>query len=154
MSGAGVGYVGQRPVDAFRSAGGESRTRRKRSSKTRPFSLRFTDEERAYLNKRAGALSLAAYIRLKLFSECETPPTRRKPSRKRYSPSAELAVLGHMLGGLGRSELASSLSGIAEAARIGALPVTPELEQELHEACLAVQDMRRELISALGVKVQ
>lgn len=33
-----------------------------------PFSIRFTDEERAWLEKDAGTLSLAAYIRLKLFA--------------------------------------------------------------------------------------
>ncbi|MCG8695282.1 MAG: MobC family plasmid mobilization relaxosome protein [Minwuiales bacterium] len=119
-----------------------------------PFSIRFTDEERARLERDAGALSLAAYMRLKLFAGDEPPPTKRKPTRKQYVPSAELAVLGQMLGGLGQSRLASNLNQIAKAANIGALPVSPELEAELLEACAAIQDMRRSLIQALGVKAR
>ncbi len=127
---------------------------RKKSNVLPPFSIRFSEEERARLDQAAGALSLAAYIRLKLFSDDDAPPTKRKLTRKQYQPSAELAVLGHMLGSLGKSRLASNLNQIAKAANIGALPVTPELEQELHEACAAVLNMRQELISALGVKAQ
>ena len=119
-----------------------------------PFSIRFTDEERARLERDAGALSLAAYMRLKLFAGDEPPPTKRKPTRKQYVPSAELAVLGQMLGGLGQSRLASNLNQIAKAANIGALPVSPELEAELLEACAAIQDMRRSPIQALGVKAR
>ncbi len=127
---------------------------RKKSNNPPPFSIRFSEEERARLDRAAGALSLAAYIRLKLFSEDDAPPPRRRLTRKRYQPSAELAVLGHMLGSLGKSRMASNLNQIAKAANTGALPVTPELEKELLEACAAVLSMRQELISALGVKVQ
>jgi len=119
-----------------------------------PFSIRFTDEERAQLNRDAGALSLAAYMRLKLFADCENPPKLRKLTRKVTQPSAELAVLGHMLGALGKSRLASNLNQIAKAANMGALPVTPELEAELSEACAAILDMRQRLISAMGIKAQ
>lgn len=119
-----------------------------------PFSIRFSDNERARLNRDAGALSWAAYIRLRLFSGDDRPPPRKRRTRRKYSPSAELAVLGKLLGAIGKSELAPSMRGIASAAKVGALPVTPELEQELFEACAAIQHMRRELISALGVKPQ
>ncbi|GAB5467649.1 MAG: hypothetical protein Kilf2KO_06790 [Rhodospirillales bacterium] len=50
--------------------------------------------------------------------------------------------------------MASSLSNIAGAAKVGALPLSPELEQDLQEACAAIQHMRRALIAALGVKPQ
>lgn len=119
-----------------------------------PFSIRFTDEERERLNRDAGVLSLAAYIRLKLFSGEEAPPTNRKPTRRKYTPSAELAVIGNMLGGLGKSRLASNVNQLAKAANMGALPVTPELEKELFEACASIQEMREVLIKALGVKAQ
>jgi len=117
-----------------------------------PFSIRFTDEERAQLNRDAGTLSLAAYMRLKLFADCENTPKLRKLTRKIAQPSAELAVLGHMLGGLGKSRLASNLNQIAKAANMGALPVTPELEGELSEACADVRAMRQSLVAALGIK--
>ncbi|MEO1194337.1 MAG: hypothetical protein AAFY02_21500 [Pseudomonadota bacterium] len=128
--------------------------RKRKPKRPPPFSIRFTEEERARLKRDAGTLSLAAYIRLKLLCEDDRPPPRKKLSKKRHSPSAELAVLGQLLGTIGKSEIASSLSDIAGAAKVGALPVSPELEQELQEACTAIQHMRRELIAALGVKAQ
>ncbi|MEM6413317.1 MAG: hypothetical protein AAF720_01510 [Pseudomonadota bacterium] len=119
-----------------------------------PFSIRFTDQEKAYLESAAGTLSLASYIRLKLFDVPDLPFPHRKPSKKRRTPSAELSVIGQMLGGLGQSRLAANLNQIAKAANMGALPVTPELEQELLEACAAIKGMRSELVAALGIKNQ
>lgn len=135
------------------SADSKRRARRKRNHPP-PFSIRFTDEERAYLTQQAGALSLAAYIRLKLFSDADRLPSSPRMTKKSRSPSAELTVLGHMLGGLGQSRLASNLNQIAKAANIGALPVTPELEAELNDACSAVKEMRRDLIEALGIEAK
>ncbi|MEO1151100.1 MAG: hypothetical protein AAFW83_08950 [Pseudomonadota bacterium] len=116
-----------------------------------PTSVRFTAEEKAWLLERAGALSLAAFIRLKVLQDAPKTFRNQEPTRR---PSSELAVLGQMLGGLGRSGLASSMGDLAKAVKSGALPVSPELEQELQSAAMAIQDMRRALISALGVKVQ
>lgn len=152
MSGSEIAYSGEKPSQSFSKAAARPRKRRKKLPP--PFSIRFTDEERVRLNREAGVLSLAAYIRLTLFADCEEVPARRKLTRKPQSPSAELAVLGHMLGGLGKSRLSSNLNQIAKAANIGALPVTPELEAELFEACAAIQDMRQRLISAVGIKAQ
>lgn len=135
---------------AFSAACEPPKHKKKRSP---PFSIRWTDEERARLDQARGVLSLAAYIRLKVFAEGQSvPKERKKLTRKHYSPSAELAVISQMLGNLGGSRLASNMNQIAKAANIGALPVSPELERELLEACTAIQDMRRELITALGVK--
>lgn len=128
------------------------RTDRKKRKTSPPFSIRFSDEELARLNRDAGTLSLAAYIRLKLLCDAEGPAPKRNLTRKQHKPSAELAVLGHMLGGLGKSRLASNINQIAKAANVGELPVTPELEHELHKACEVIQTMRQDLISALGVK--
>jgi hypothetical protein len=44
----------------------------------------------------------------------------------------------------------SLLNQIAKAAHMGALPVTPELEEDLQEACQAVRSMRSDLMRALG----
>ena len=119
-----------------------------------PFSIRFTDEERARLNQAAGALSLAAYIRLKLFAGEETPPSRPRMTKKPPAPSLELAVLGQMLAGLGQSRLASNVNQLAKAANTGSLPVDPEVEAELRDACEDIRQMRLALISALGVKAR
>ncbi|MEL6365991.1 MAG: hypothetical protein AAFR11_14240 [Pseudomonadota bacterium] len=125
---------------------------RKRRKHPPPFSIRFTDEERARLEQAAGSLALAAFIRLKLFEDMEdAPPKRRRIAKRQHSPTAELAMLSQMLGALGQSRLASNMNQIAKVANVGALPVSPELEADLAEACTAIQEMRRELIAALGV---
>ena len=137
---------------AFSSAAAIQKTKAKRPP---PFSIRFTDEERARLDHERGVLSLAAYIRLKLFTDpANQSAERKRVARKQSSPSAELMALSHMLGGLGQSRIASNINQIAKAANMGALPVTPELEAELLEACAAIQDMRGRLIEGLGVKAR
>lgn len=137
---------------AFSSA---ARLNKAKAKRPPPFSIRFTDDERARLDHERGVLSLAAYIRLKLFTAPDKQRAERKRlTRKHSSPSAELTALSHMLGGLGQSRLASNMNQIAKAANMGALPVTPELEAELLEACAAIQEMRGRLIEGLGVKAQ
>jgi len=117
-----------------------------------PITFRASEDERAAILRAAGAMSLSAFIRLKVLADLDIDAPRRKVSRKRHTPSAELAVLGQMLGGLGQSRLSQNMNQIAKAANMGALPVSPALEAELFEACAAIQDMRTKLIEALGVK--
>ncbi|WP_299680580.1 hypothetical protein [uncultured Roseobacter sp.] len=110
-----------------------------------PFSVRFTFEERALLEKAAAGMPLGAYIRQKLFDGELTP--RRVRGHKPVKDHAELA---RVLGALGQSRLSSNLNQIAKAAHLGALPVNPELEKELIEACNAIRSMRSDLMHALG----
>lgn len=118
-----------------------------------PFSIRFTMEERARLKREAGDLALSAYIRMKLFGDDASP---RKPhtARKRREPTVDRAALSQALGTLGQTRIAPNLNQIARAANVGALPVTPALEQELQEACAAIRGMRSALMSAIGLKAQ
>jgi hypothetical protein len=53
---------------------------------------------------------------------------------------------------LGASEIANSLRELARASRAGALPVLPETEGAIADACRAVVEMRDVLIAALGLK--
>lgn len=110
-----------------------------------PFSIRFTFEERAKLEEAAAGMPLGAFIRQKLFDGELTP--RRVRGHKPIKDHAELA---RVLGALGQSRLSSNLNQIAKAANLGALPVTPELEAELNEACQSIRSMRSELMRALG----
>jgi len=117
-----------------------------------PFSIRFTEEERAQLERDAGALSLAAYMRLKLFNDGEPDNSKRNKTRKQRTPSIEIAMISQLLGALGQSRLSSNLNQIAKAANMGALPVSSELESELHQACADIAAMRQSLIATLGIK--
>ena len=139
-------------VETFNKAAQDRPKRRKKPLP--PFSIRFTDEERARLGRAAGTLSLAAYIRLKLFEGEDLSSSPKRMTKKPRQPSAELAVLGHMLGGLGQSRLANNLNQIAKAANTGTLPIGPDLEEELWKTCAEIQQMRVALIEALGVKSQ
>jgi hypothetical protein len=55
-----------------------------------------------------------------------------------------------VLGVLGRSRLASNLNQLAKAVNTGSLPVTPETEADLKEACRQVSALREDLLRALG----
>ena len=113
--------------------------------KPTPFSLRLSFEERARLEQDAAGMSLGAYIREMLFGEDVAP----RKTRGKF-PVKDHEALGRVLGALGSSRLSSNLNQLAKAANTGSLPVTPETEAELREACAAVLVMREELLMALG----
>lgn len=119
----------------------------KNSALPSPFSLRLTFEERAALEKQAGNKPLGAYVRAKLFEGNETPRRVRTRSRK---PLEDERALGRLLGELGKARLANNLNQLAKAVNTGSLPVTPDTEKSLNDACIAVQDMRGLLMQALG----
>lgn len=110
-----------------------------------PFSLRLTFEERAALEQAAGDMPLGAYIRSQVFRDGKT----RK--RRRYKrPVKDHQALGQLLGALGEARLANNLNQLAKATNTGSLPVTPETEKALREACAEIHAMRTLLMRALG----
>ena len=110
-----------------------------------PFSLRLTFEERARLEREAAGMALGAYIRDRLLGEDASP----RRTRGKF-PVKDHQALGQVLGSLGASRLSSNLNQLAHAANSGSLPVTPDTETQLIEACAAVQEMRDALLRALG----
>lgn len=110
-----------------------------------PFSIRFTFEERARLDADRGSRALSTHIREKLFGDDIAP--RRRPGN---SPLGDAEALGRVLGALGASRLSSNLNQLAKAVNTGSLPVSPEVEAELMEACQEVQELRADLLRALG----
>ena len=134
-------------------AGGLIRPSRRRVKKhPAPYSIRFDDEERAQLNRDADGKSWAAYIRSVLFPDKHQPKTRQ--TRKRRQPEVDETLVAQILGVLGQSRLSSNLNQIAKGANLGTLPVTPELEDELQQACADIKAMRGVLVEALGIKDQ
>ena len=110
-----------------------------------PFSLRLTYEERARLDAERGSKTLAAYIRERLFGVDAAPRKKRG-----NSPVQDKEALGRIAGALGQSRLSQNMNQLAKAVNSGSLPVTPETEAELKEACREVSEMRAELLAALG----
>ena len=110
-----------------------------------PFSIRFAFQERARLDEERGRKTLAVHIRKRLFGKDVRP--RRKLGN---SPIKDMEALGRVLGALGGSRLSSNLNQLAKAVHMGLLPVTPETEAELVEACREIQEIRSDLLRALG----
>ena len=121
--------------------------RKKSSKREAPFSLRLTFEERARLEAAAGGEPLSAYIKSVLFAG-ELPKTRRRGG----APVQNQKALARVLAALGQSRLSSNLNQLARAVNTGTLPVHPEIEDELREACADIAKMRADLITALGLK--
>ncbi|GJL72913.1 MAG: hypothetical protein NMNS01_21120 [Nitrosomonas sp.] len=131
-------------VEAFTASTARPRKKSKRRY-TPPFSLRLTAEERKRLNEMAGNQPLGSYIRDRLFGE------KAEKRRKVKKPKPDTALLAYVLSELGQSRLASNINQLAKAANMGTLDVTPEIEQEIEQACREIQAMRALLITALGV---
>lgn len=112
-----------------------------------PFSLRLTFEERAKLEEAANGVPLGAYIRAILFDQ-ELPKVRRRGTK----PVADHAELARVLAAFGSSRLSSNMNQVAKAVHNGSLPVTPDTENELRQACADIAAMRQLLVKALGLE--
>lgn len=131
----------------FATNAGPEPHERPRPKRPAPFSLRLSEEERAHLIAEAKGALLGAYVKAKVFGSGPAVRPRRTGLvvEDRQSLAQALALLGS-------SRLASNLNQLAHAANIGALPFTPEIEDELREALADVRAIRRLLMTALGLK--
>lgn len=114
---------------------------------TLPVSLRMTFAEKARLEQAAAGMSVAAYIRWRLFDP-ENPP----PRTRNKAPIKDHETLMRVLGLLGQSRLANNLNQLARAANSGSLPVTPDTEQALQLAAAEIAEMRLLLLQAVGLE--
>lgn len=112
-----------------------------------PFSIRLTKEERQKLDQLAQGTSLAEYIRSRIFDG--NAPAHRTKGR---FPVKDEQALSQILGMLGHSRIPNNINQLAKAANSGTLPVTPDTEKQLYEACYSVIWIQRQLIQALGLK--
>ncbi len=111
-----------------------------------PFCVRLSAEERVRLEREAGEMPLGAYMKAKVFGGQEIR------QRRTYRPIEDKEALAKALALLSQSRLASNLNQLAKAANCGSLPLCPEVETDLKEACANVAAMRALLITALGLQ--
>lgn len=111
-----------------------------------PFSVRLSEEERKYLEQRAGNRPLGAYIRDQLLGE------KAQKRRKLRKPTLEDGQYAALLAALGQSRLSSNLNQLAKHANTGTLDVSGDTEQQLQDACAAVLAMREALFVALRLR--
>lgn len=112
-----------------------------------PFSLRFSAEDRRRLEHDAAGMSLASYIRWRVFDPLSPPPRHRGKA-----PVKDHQALSGLLAQLGQSRLSNNLNQLARAVNTGSLPVSPDVEAELRHAAAEIVAMRALLIEALGLK--
>ncbi|MBL4789622.1 MAG: plasmid mobilization relaxosome protein MobC [Kordiimonadaceae bacterium] len=111
-----------------------------------PLSIRLSPEERARLESDCLGMSLASYIKWRVFDPDKPPPRIRGKV-----PVKDHMKLGQILALLGASRIASNINQLAKAVHSGSLPVTQETERDLNRGCTDIADMRRMLIEALGL---
>ena len=111
-----------------------------------PFCLRLTAEERTQLETEAGRQPLGGYIKSRLF---DGAPLKRC---RKTAPVYDDKQIATVLAVLGRSRLSQNMNQIANATNTGTLDATPELHQEIIDACNEIKMMRHMLIAALGIK--
>ena len=112
----------------------------------KPICVRFTDEERAELESKAGNLTLSAYVRSRCVGDI-APPHRTKGKR----PVKDQEALGRVLGALGRSQLSNNLNQLAKAAHSGTLGLQEDSETAIQKAAYDIAYIRMTLIKALGL---
>lgn len=122
---------------------------KRRQQRKRPYSLsvRLSDDEHALLKRKAGSRPLGAYLRQRALGEQEEP--RRKTRAK---PPLDAALLGRMLGLLGKSDQVKCLFLLLAAAETEQMKLRTEERAALVDACANVRDVRELLIKALGLK--
>lgn len=111
-----------------------------------PFSLRLTFEERTALEKAAGDLPVAAYIKSVLFG------TERPRATRTRSPVKDRKALAEVLACLGATRIASNLNQLAKHANSGSFYFDREAKAQIGSACEDIRAMRQLLMAALGMK--
>lgn len=112
-------------------------------------SIPLTPDLKADLERRAGRRPVSAYARDVLFPANDNTPPKTRTHRHSHKDRQALAAV---LARLGAMQASASLHDLARLARLGALPVTPEVETALLEACADIAVIRTLLTKALGLR--
>ena len=132
---------------SFDDAAANDRVTKPKKVYPKPVSVRFTDEERSELERKAGDLTLSAYVRSRCVGDSvEAHRTRGKRSVKDYKE------LSKVLGLLGRSQLPNNVNQIAKALNMGTLDLSHETDAAIRQAAFDIAYIRMTLIKALGLK--
>lgn len=109
--------------------------------------IRIRRDQRIALKKAAGNKSLGPYVRSQLFDD---DGSLRASKRTKALSDPELLAQALML--LGQTKVSNNLNQLAKAANYGALDLSPQVYEDLSQACAHVAEIRTLLIKALGLK--
>lgn len=129
----------------------EERPKPANAKTRRILSVPLSPEQMADLARRAGRAPLSAFARAQLFPANDNSPISSNRIRG-AAPVRDDAALATILAMLGKADLGSSLREIARLARLGALPITPEVETDIQIACRDIADIKTLLMKALGIR--
>ena len=142
-----AGQSGGQSGGSARSSDAQHKSGKAGDKRPAPFSLRLSFEEKQKLIEDAGRESISAYIKARLFDP--DAPVRQA---RGLNPVKDQKALAQLLGMLGSSRIAKNLDEIAEAARVGALPLDDQTVKSIRRACDDLRIMRRFLLAALGIR--
>lgn len=125
----------------FVRSGTKSKSKRQNSSSV--LSIRISHSERAELERRSAGQNLSTYVRSSLFDSDATKPIRTTEYKQ---------AVAQAMGKLGKSAHIGTLQRVLRACDDGALILHEDAEIALRRACTQIDDMRRELLSALGLR--
>lgn len=112
-----------------------------------PFSIRFTEEERARLEYDAEGMAMGEYIKWRIFHDSN--PKRKVRNRR---PIKDHVQLAKALGLLGSSNIPKHLGMIAKHLENSTLIITPDIEKNLIRALEDIHSIRNAVYKALGFK--
>lgn len=122
-------------------------------AKTKPkpcyVTVRVTPEEKARLEREAAGTSISAHVRERLFGNSVEP----RRTRGRF-PVKDYEALSRVLRALGKANLYNNLHLILLALEEQRVSMEPQLEAELRDTFAVVCQMRKDLVSALGLRLQ
>lgn len=113
-----------------------------------PFSIRFTEEERARLEYDAAGMAMGEYIKWRIFHDSN--PKRKVRNRRPIKDHVELAKALALLGG---SRIPKHLGTMAKHLENSTLILTPDIERSLVEALEDIHSIRNAIYKALGFKI-
>lgn len=108
-----------------------------------PFSIRLSAAERARLEAEAQGMPLGAYIKAKALGG---------PPLKRAAVIEDRRALAQALALLGKTHYANNLNQLAHLANMGALPLTPEVIEELESTLRLIAEVRSLILKAMGAR--
>ena len=114
-----------------------------------PISLRLTAYERQQLAVAAKGQTISGYIRHQLF---ETEPKKSSRASRGQFLIKDHQTIAQVLALLGKSSLSTNMSKLADAAHMGALPVTEETENQLRAACIDIATIKSLIMKALAIQ--
>lgn len=115
-----------------------------------PLSIRLSPDERAHLEAMAGNQPIGTFIKGRLFAANDNIP----PKPRGHAPVKDHQALARILGVLSRLDVFLTIKGLLKVMQSGQVKLKPETEQALQKACADIVEIRRLLITALGIKAE